>query len=69
MNDDHLNRSGIIKMMFSAIVLELNCPGSQDILNTLSIISSKCVFCCITQWHLQVLLCGWFFFFLVWNIP
>lgn len=33
MNDDHLNRSVIIrKISFLDVVLELNYPGSQDIL-------------------------------------
>lgn len=33
MNDDHLNRTVIIrKISFLDVVLELNCPGNQDIL-------------------------------------
>lgn len=33
MNDNHLNRSVIIrKVSFLDVVLELNCPSSQDIL-------------------------------------
>lgn len=66
MNEDQLKRSAIIKKIcFLGVVLELNCPSSQHIINN---IIKECILL-----HYRValtgFLCGLFFFFLVWSIP
>lgn len=67
MNDNHLNRSVIIrKVSFLDVVLELNCPSSQDILICYQYPQSVYFAALPSDTGFAVCL---FFIFLVWNIP